>query len=66
MKDMTLEGVVGIIEGLNPTLIRLKLDAYNPEPAKKPKAKKAPGAARPQTKPGTARPAAAAKTAGNA
>ena len=35
-KDMILEGIVGIVEGLNPTLIRLKLDAYNPvaEPKK--------------------------------
>ena len=31
-KDMILEGVAGIVEGLNPTLIRLKLDAYNPFP----------------------------------
>jgi len=29
-KDMILEGIVGIVEGLNPTLIRMKLDAYNP------------------------------------
>jgi chemotaxis protein MotA len=37
-KDMVLEGIVGIVEGLNPTLIRLKLDAYNPHgEAKKPK-----------------------------
>lgn len=34
-KDMILEGVVGIVEGLNPTLIRMKLDAYNPHPAVK-------------------------------
>ena len=27
-KDMVLEGITGIVEGLNPTLIRLKLDAY--------------------------------------
>jgi chemotaxis protein MotA len=36
-KDLILEGVVGIVEGLNPTLLRLKLDAYNqdsPKPAK--------------------------------
>jgi chemotaxis protein MotA len=31
--DMILEGVIGIVEGLNPTLIRMKLDAYNPIPA---------------------------------
>ena len=36
-KDLMLEGVVGLVEGLNPTLLRLKLDAYNqdsPKPAK--------------------------------
>ena len=27
-KDMILEGVIGIVEGLNPTLIRMKLEAY--------------------------------------
>jgi chemotaxis protein MotA len=49
-KDMILEGVIGIVEGLNPTLIRMKLDAYNPHgKAKKAKAPKimdapAPGA----------------------
>jgi len=32
-KDMILEGIIGIVEGLNPTLIRLKLNAYNTEPA---------------------------------
>jgi chemotaxis protein MotA len=47
-KDMILEGVIGIVEGLNPTLIRLKLDAYNPHPeAKKAKASKAAGAPAP-------------------
>jgi hypothetical protein len=34
-KDLILEGVTGIVEGLNPTLIRMKLDAYNPLPAAK-------------------------------
>lgn len=43
-KDMILEGVTGIVEGLNPTLIRMKLDAYRQEPS----AKKA----KPGTKPG--------------
>jgi chemotaxis protein MotA len=49
-KDMILEGVIGIVEGLNPTLIRMKLDAYNPhreiKKAKVPKAAEtsAPGA----------------------
>jgi chemotaxis protein MotA len=45
-KDMILEGIVGIVEGLNPTLIRMKLDAYNPHPevkkAKAPKRAEAP------------------------
>jgi chemotaxis protein MotA len=45
-KDMILEGVVGIVEGLNPTLIRMKLDAYNPlKAAKKAKAKSKPASA---------------------
>ena len=34
IKELILEGVVGIVEGLNPTLIRMKLDAYNPHPPK--------------------------------
>jgi chemotaxis protein MotA len=37
-KEMTLEGIIGIVEGLNPTLIRLKLESYNLAP---PRAKKA-------------------------
>jgi chemotaxis protein MotA len=41
MQEMTLEGVVGIVEGLNPTLIRMKLNSYNDEPARKIKAKPA-------------------------
>jgi chemotaxis protein MotA len=45
-KDMILEGVIGIVEGLNPTLIRMKLDAYNPhrdtKKAKAPKTAEAP------------------------
>jgi chemotaxis protein MotA len=44
-KDMILDGVIGIVEGLNPTLIRLKLDSYNQqEPNKKEKKKAAPAA----------------------
>jgi chemotaxis protein MotA len=38
-REMTLEGVAGIVEGLNPTLIRLKLDSYNDEPVRKPERK---------------------------
>jgi chemotaxis protein MotA len=37
MRELTLEGVTGIVEGLNPKLIRTKLEAYvrEPEPARK-------------------------------
>jgi len=34
MNELMLEGVIGIVEGLNPTLIRLKLEAFNQEPAR--------------------------------
>jgi len=33
--DMILEGIAGIVEGLNPTLIRLKLESYNQQPPHK-------------------------------
>jgi chemotaxis protein MotA len=41
MKEMILEGIMGIVEGLNPTLIRMKMNAFNAQtaPAKAPKAK---------------------------
>jgi chemotaxis protein MotA len=32
LKEMTLEGVIGIAEGLNPTLIRMKLAAFDSYP----------------------------------
>ncbi|HUA20619.1 MAG TPA: flagellar motor protein [Bryobacteraceae bacterium] len=43
IRDLMLEGIVGIIEGLNPTLLRIKLSAYNQDerPAAKNKAVKA-------------------------
>jgi chemotaxis protein MotA len=70
LKDMTLEGVIGIVEGLNPTLIRLKLGSYDQSPAqpKTPKAPKeatAPKSAKapaPAGKAGTAPQPAAART----
>jgi chemotaxis protein MotA len=34
VKEMTLEGVAGISQGLNPTLIRLKLESYQQGAAK--------------------------------
>jgi chemotaxis protein MotA len=37
MKELMLEGVIGIVEGLNPKLIRSKLDAYVRESAGKKK-----------------------------
>ena len=33
LKELTLEGIIGIVEGLNPTLIRMKLSAFNQEAA---------------------------------
>jgi chemotaxis protein MotA len=65
IKEMVLEGIVGIVEGLNPTLIRLKLDAFNHDPPK-PKAVKAPKtpkAAAPAAAPKAGSPAAAPKPA---
>jgi chemotaxis protein MotA len=61
MKDMTLEGIAGIVEGLNPTLIRMKLEGYNPHPEKVKKSieTRAPETAR---KPKTAAQPAAAQT----
>jgi chemotaxis protein MotA len=53
LRDMTLEGVIGIVEGLNPTLIRLKLESYldGAAPLKK---KSAPAASAPGGKPAAA------------
>jgi chemotaxis protein MotA len=56
MKEMILEGVVGIVEGLNPTLIRMKLEGFNTDP-KPAKAGKAKGTPQPEAvKPGGGRP----------
>ena len=60
LKDMTLEGIVGIVEGLNPTLIRMKLEAYDQHPEKPVRARakgapaKEPAKARTGSAPGTA------------
>jgi chemotaxis protein MotA len=43
LKEMTLEGVLGIAEGLNPTLIRMKLQAFDSHPDKRRKIKGAKG-----------------------
>jgi chemotaxis protein MotA len=46
-RELVLEGVIGIVEGLNPKLIRSKLDAYirHTAPKKDGKPKKAPAPA---------------------
>jgi chemotaxis protein MotA len=57
IKELMLEGVIGIVEGLNPKLIRTKLEAYardNMAPVKKQKAKEAKGA--PQVAPAPTAP----------
>jgi chemotaxis protein MotA len=59
MKQLKLEGVVAIVEGLNPKLIRSKLDAYkhaDPAPAK------ASGKEKPEKPPATVPQAAPAKS----
>ncbi|HEV2448612.1 MAG TPA: flagellar motor protein [Candidatus Sulfopaludibacter sp.] len=53
LKEMILEGITGIVEGLNPTLIRLKLETYNlakDKPAK-PKPSKGPSSAKSEEPP---------------
>jgi chemotaxis protein MotA len=44
VKELILEGVVGLVEGLNPTLLRMKLDSYNQDSPKPGKAKAVAGA----------------------
>jgi chemotaxis protein MotA len=58
-KELMLEGVAGIVEGLNPKLIRSKLEAYTrPDPEAKPRdAEAEPSAEKPL--PAAAQPAAA-------
>ncbi|MBI4873179.1 MAG: flagellar motor protein [Acidobacteria bacterium] len=34
LRELMLEGVVGIVEGLNPKLLRIKLEAYAPPPGR--------------------------------
>jgi chemotaxis protein MotA len=45
MRELVLEGVVGIVEGLNPKLIRTKLEAYARTPESKQPQAKRPGKA---------------------
>jgi len=66
LKEMALEGVAGIVEGLNPSLIRMKLEAYDsnprkpakPKPAAPPPAARPAGAPQPAGRPGAPQPAA--------
>jgi chemotaxis protein MotA len=61
LKELMLEGVVGIVEGLNPSLIRLKLEGFDESPptARGPKAAKARKSPEALPKPpGAAQPAA--------
>ena len=41
VKEVILEGVAGIVEGLNPTLIRMKLESFDPQAQKSKKSKQA-------------------------
>jgi chemotaxis protein MotA len=50
-KDLIVEAVAGIVEGLNPKLIRLKLEAYAQAGAEKPKQKAAKEKKAPQSAP---------------
>jgi chemotaxis protein MotA len=52
-KELMLEGIVSIVEGMNPKLIRMKLAAYEEQGAGK-KVKKQAGAAAPAAKPASA------------
>jgi len=55
MRELMLEGVLGIAEGLNPKLIRIKLEAYIGQPAAKKAAKQ-----KEKTAPATSQPEGAA------
>lgn len=59
IKEMTMEGIAGIVEGLNPTLIRMKLEPYNQEVPKAPKPAKPKPAETPAAPPANAPRAAA-------
>ncbi len=61
IKEMALEGVSAIVEGLNPTLIRLKLEAFDQDKPTAPKTKgtEAPKAAESSGKSGSPQPASA-------
>jgi chemotaxis protein MotA len=62
LKEMTLEGVIGIVEGLNPTLIRMKLAAFDTHPEKPKKIKGAEAASKAGASPGASAAPASAGT----
>jgi chemotaxis protein MotA len=55
MKEMVLEGISGIAQGLNPTLIRLKLESYCPPPAAPKKSRKIETPRKPEVAPTSGR-----------
>jgi chemotaxis protein MotA len=55
LKELKLEGVVAIVEGLNPKLIRSKLEAYRHEEKKEAKVKKEKASPAAAPKPATAK-----------
>ncbi len=63
VREMILEGVSGILQGLNPTLIRTKLESYSP-PAPEPKKKAVKPAAK-EAKRGTGGKPVAGEAGGN-
>ncbi len=55
LKELALEGVLGIVEGLNPTLIRLKVESFVDEPGKPAKPAKEDVKAKTRTAPAAVR-----------
>ncbi len=71
IRELMLDGVVGIVEGLNPKLIRVKLEAYANSQGARPAAKAAApgkdkGAAKEKDKPAQTKPEAPPKQAATA
>jgi chemotaxis protein MotA len=56
LKELIMEGVAGIVEGLNPTLMRLKLESFDPHSGEEKRSKKRGGAAVPEAQPQVAAP----------
>ena len=54
MRELMLEGVLGIAEGLNPKLIRIKLEAYAPAGRPRRRPRNSPGCRQPVGQPAEA------------